>query len=263
MPGGTDPIPGGGHGPWVELDLVNGFTGTLEYRHAPGSPGDDSWELEWRGHIEGISDTYCGILPADDRPPSDKYGITEGEDADTGDGIVVEYYIEASTGFVFITYPIGGGSSGGGGGTGGYIMIQDQKAQNTVAGTFTSGAWRKRDLNTTVVDDDSNVVSLSSSVLVLVAGTYRVKARCPAYACGQHQTRLQNTTDATTLVLGGSSYTAAATDATGWAHLDGEFTIGASKNIELQHYCNSSGDFGVRANITTEVFSILELIRTA
>jgi hypothetical protein len=43
---------------------------------------------------------------------------------------------------------------GGGGGTSyDYIEIQDQKAQNTNGGTFTSGAWRTRDLNTLVEDD--------------------------------------------------------------------------------------------------------------
>lgn len=115
-PGGTDPIPGGGHGPWLELNLVNGYTGgPLEYRHAPGSPGADQWELEWRGHIEGPSGVYCGVLPAEDCPPSDKYGITEGEDADSGDGMVVEWYIEAATGYVFITFPICCPDEGGGG----------------------------------------------------------------------------------------------------------------------------------------------------
>ena len=29
-----------------------------------------------------------------------------------------------------------------------YAIIADQKTQNTAGGTFTSGAWRTRDLNT-------------------------------------------------------------------------------------------------------------------
>lgn len=32
------------------------------------------------------------------------------------------------------------------------VILQDQKAQNTDGGTFTSGAWRTRDLNTKVTD---------------------------------------------------------------------------------------------------------------
>lgn len=114
--GGTDPLEFGGHGPWIEPELVNGYVDTtvapdtFAYRHAPGSP-DDAWEIEFRGHVEGPSGTYAFVMPSEDLPLSDKYGITEGEDSDTGDGLVVEWLIEAATGFVFFTYPVGGAST--------------------------------------------------------------------------------------------------------------------------------------------------------
>ncbi|SVB60040.1 uncharacterized protein METZ01_LOCUS212894, partial [marine metagenome] len=43
-----------------------------------------------------------------------------------------------------------------------YAIIADQKAQNTAGGTFTSGAWRTRDLNTEITDPDG-IVSISSN----------------------------------------------------------------------------------------------------
>lgn len=172
MPGGTDPIPGGGHGPWIELELVNTFTGgPLEYRHAPGSPGSDEWELEWRGHIEGPSGTYCGILPEEDRPPSDKYGVTEGEN-DDGDGEVVEWYIEAETGFVFITFPVGGGDSGAAEDvsitdTGGYYTGTDVEAALQEVGAALGGASGALTMisDTTLGSDTANfdITSISGS----------------------------------------------------------------------------------------------------
>ena len=79
-----------------------------------------------------------------------------------------------------------------------YAVIADQKTSGTDGGTFTSGAWRTRDLNTEVTDVD-NIVSISSNQFTLQAGTYLIKARATAYDCDRHQLRLRNITDGTTV----------------------------------------------------------------
>jgi hypothetical protein len=61
----------------------------------------------------------------------------------------------------------------GGGGIGDYILISDQKTQNTNGGTFTSGADRTRDLNTKV--DPAEVASITKLAFTS-GGTYEVVA---------------------------------------------------------------------------------------
>jgi hypothetical protein len=116
-----------------------------------------------------------------------------------------------------------------------YIQIQDEKATNTQGGTFTSGAWRTRTLNT-IDTDETGQVSVSSSQFTLPAGTYRTLARAPGYRCGSHATRLRNITDGTTTLIGSSEHSAIApsfgeaTDVT-TSDLSGTFSITASKDF--------------------------------
>jgi len=152
-------------------------------------------------------------------------------------------------------------TGGGTGGTVDYILIEDQKSSGTAGGTFTNGAWRTRDLNTEVVDTGGNA-SLSSNQITLDSGTYRVRASAPTYNGGRHQIRLQNTTDATTLIVGTSEY-ASNNQTRSW--LEGEITVGSSKALELQHQCeatNATNGFGVSCGgnftVAHEVFSVIE-----
>src|SRR6185503_4616539 len=84
-----------------------------------------------------------------------------------------------------------------------YLNYQDQKIQNTAGGTFTSGAWRTRTLNTEAADTGS-YGTLASNQITLTAGTYIIRASAPAYRVNSHILRLQNVTAAAT-VLGGQS----------------------------------------------------------
>jgi hypothetical protein len=143
-----------------------------------------------------------------------------------------------------------------------YLQYRDEKTQNTAGGTFTSGAWRTRTLNTEVSDVGA-LGSLSSNQITLTAGTYVIRATAPAWTVNRHQARLQNVTDATTVLIGtaafsSSSGTGAMTEST----ISGVFTIGASKALELQHQCQTTeatDGFGVGANFTTEVYTVVEL----
>lgn len=144
-----------------------------------------------------------------------------------------------------------------------YVIIEDQKAQNTAGGTATSGSFQKRDLNTEVTDL-AGLASIASSVVTLQPGTYYARWSAPA-ANGvlTHQTRLRNTADGINY-MGTSERAAAAiqnqTVSTGSAF----FTITAAKTFELQHQVNTTvatTGFGFAANFGTEVYSRLEFIR--
>jgi hypothetical protein len=145
-----------------------------------------------------------------------------------------------------------------------YLQYREQQTQNTTSGTFSSGAWRTRVLNTEV-SDDGGFGSLSSNQITLAAGTYIISALAPAFAVNRHQLRLQNVTDTATVLVGQSSHSVAATaSVSSSASLRGVFTIAASKALELQHQCETSAStrgFGIESNFTTEVYAIVELWR--
>ena len=153
---------------------------------------------------------------------------------------------------------------GGGGGTGDYILIRDEKSQGTAGGTFTSGSWQTRVLNTEVSDAGGNA-SLSSNQITLAAGTYRARILCPARLCAEHQARLYNTTDAAVVLLGTSQYAPSGVDGPNvYSEIIGRFTIGSGKALEVQHKCatsRSSDGFGTGSNLATEIFTVVELIK--
>ena len=141
-----------------------------------------------------------------------------------------------------------------------YVLIQDQKSQNTSGGSFTSGDWRTRTLNTEV-SDTANLASLSSNQITLAAGTYEYRITAPGYACDRHQARLYNTTDASVIGVGSSAFGLAASLVATRSEIVGKFTIAASKALEVQHRCQTTSNtygFGVEANLTTEVYTIAE-----
>lgn len=141
-----------------------------------------------------------------------------------------------------------------------YILVSDQKTQNTNGGTFTSGAWRTRDINTEDADTGNNC-SVSSNQITLAAGTYQIRASCPAFACGLHQTRLQNITDSTTILTGTGEYCSTTSGGGSRSFLTGRFTLAAQKTLEIQHLCQTTratNGLGVANNFTTEVYTIAE-----
>lgn len=146
-----------------------------------------------------------------------------------------------------------------------YVHIHDTKSSGTDGGTFTSGAWQTRIL-TTEVSDAGGVASLGSNQITLAAGTYRARIRCPGYKVAGHLARLYNITD-TAVTLGGSSAHSAAADAVQTdAWIVGEFTLAASKVLEVQHYCNTTGTdtgFGLATSIDAEIYTQAEFWKVA
>ncbi len=117
-------------------------------------------------------------------------------------------------------------------------ILEERNTGGTDAGTFTSGAWRTRNLNTETSDADA-LVTLSSGAMTLGAGTYFFEWAACGHFCGLHQTKLRNTSDSTTVGIGTSADSVAVDDMTissGWAKV----TIATSKVFELQHRCQTT-----------------------
>jgi len=141
-----------------------------------------------------------------------------------------------------------------------YVHVRDEKAQFTGGGTFTSSAWRTRDLNTEASDTEG-LCTLASNQITLVAGTYECWIACPAWNVGRNQARLQNVTDATQLLLGNCLYSV---NAMTLSVVAGRFTVAASKAIEVQHWGETTVadlGFGVETRIGTEVYTVAEFWR--
>lgn len=147
-----------------------------------------------------------------------------------------------------------------------YTKLRDAKSTTVVGGTFTQDVWQKR---TVTIDDDigDNVASISSSVFVLEAGTYRCFIRCPAYRVNEHQARLRNETDNST-ILGGSNERASNADNVGNnSFIQGRFTIAASQDLEIQHRCvftHASSGFGKPHSFGgSEIYTVAEFWKVA
>ena len=146
-------------------------------------------------------------------------------------------------------------------------IFNETQANNTSAGTFTSGSYVKRVLNTTVVNQITSC-TLTSSVISLPAGTYQVFLTAPAIQVAQHQTRLRNTTDSTDIALGSSEYTnSTLDDGCTISNLQTVFTLAATKNIEVQHRCASTKatfGLGLASNFSNnEIYTQITITKLA
>lgn len=147
-----------------------------------------------------------------------------------------------------------------------YILIRDEKADGTAGGTFTSGSWQTRTLNTETVDTGTHA-AVAANQITLQAGTYRFRATAPAYKVDTHRLRLQNITAGTTVATGPAMRAAAAGDDIMLATVEGRFTIAGATVFEVQHRSSATkatDGFGLAATFgTNEVFAQIELWREA
>jgi hypothetical protein len=137
--------------------------------------------------------------------------------------------------------------------------FRDEQTSGTNAGTFTSGSFVTRTLNTTVVNNITGA-SLGSNQITLPAGTYWFLAHAPALNCDSHRAQIYNVTDAATALLGDSAaYSSSAGNVGDRAIVQGPVTISAQKVFELRHRCSTtraSNGLGVAASFgVTEVYS--------
>lgn len=141
-----------------------------------------------------------------------------------------------------------------------YILIRDEKTANTAGGTFTSGAWRTRDLNTEVADTGS-LASVGSNQITLAAGTYRCRISAPALGVDNHRAKLYDVTNAVDLILGTVEWSHNAAYAQTRSFIEGRFTLSGSTVLEVRHYSSgtrATSGFGIQMNVGVEVYTVAE-----
>ena len=142
----------------------------------------------------------------------------------------------------------------------GYAIFADQKAQNTQGGTFTTGAWRQRDLNTTIANTDTTNITLGTNDFTLLAGNYFIQWSFCAHNVYQNQTQLHDGT--ITIAIGTCTYAGNTTPATGETRV----TPSTSTTYQIQHRCAStkaSDGLGVAANYQTEQYATVLIFKEA
>lgn len=215
--------------------------------------------VDSKGHITSAS---SGASASSIGAPSDSPFVTSGSSSN-----LTNYRIlTAGSNITITSSSANGGSiridSSGGGATETYALIRDEKTNGTNGGTFTSGAWQTRDLNTEVIDTGS-FLTLATNQFTLLSGTYRISARAPAIQVSGHQAKLYNITDAADVLLGSSGYASSAHDVQDHSFVIGEFTISGSKTFEIRHRSfGSMSAFGFGADMgigSTNVYTTVEL----
>ena len=144
----------------------------------------------------------------------------------------------------------------------GYAIFADQKTQNTAGGTFTSGAWRQRDLNTTIANTDTTNITLGTNEFTLATGNYFIRwgAQADAYC---YQTTSAVHDGSTNNILSFSTYTAGS----GFPSCGvGRVTVSGSQAFTIQHRCTTTRattGFGIACNFAAEIYLLVEIFKEA
>ena len=154
-------------------------------------------------------------------------------------------------------------ASGVGGKFASYAIIADQKSSGTPGGTFNTGGWRTRDLNTEIADADG-IVSISSNQFTLQAGTYLINARSNAYKVGNCVLKLYNITDSSDTSFGVTGYSPTSEAVQLLLTLTTRFTISGAKVFELQMAGagnETTYGMGVNHSFGSEIYTIIEIYK--
>ena len=147
------------------------------------------------------------------------------------------------------------------------LHVRDEKSAGTDGGSFTSGSFQTRTLNTVMTNEISGA-SLSSNQIILPSGTYYIEALAPAVYVDRHKTKLRNITDSTDTLIGTSESTGidSADYNTTTSFVRGRFTIAAQKTFELQHRAENTLGFGFGYNSNfgvVEVYADVQIWKVA
>mgnify|MGYP003149868462 CR=1 FL=1 len=146
-----------------------------------------------------------------------------------------------------------------------YAVIADQKSAGTDGGTFTSGAWQTRDLQTEIADPDG-IVSIAANAFTLAAGSYLIKWSCSAFTVNSHKARLYDVTGTASVGMGMPEWSGSSS-ITNSSVGSARVSPSASNVYRIEHRCSlthSSQGFGVSANFSEpEIYTLVEIFKEA
>lgn len=118
------------------------------------------------------------------------------------------------------------------------VFVKDVKTSGTNGGTFTSGSFQTRDLNTLVDPYGRGFCSVGTNQFTLVPGIYEIEVKAPAQQVNVHQAILYNITDSLEEISGSAAVTTSADSNMSYSFVEGVLIVsGLSKTYEVQHQC--------------------------
>jgi len=146
------------------------------------------------------------------------------------------------------------------------VYIKDVKPANTDGGTFTSGAWQTRVLNTLEKSDAaiSWILLNGSNQFILDPGTYEIEASAPAVDANNfHKAKLRDITNSLDVLIGSSESANGGLNVTTRSQIIGVFVVTNSTVFEIQHQISSTvggSGFGNASHFgVVEVYTIVKL----
>lgn len=139
--------------------------------------------------------------------------------------------------------------------------VRDSRDAGSNGGTFTSGSWVTRALNT--IEGSQNFCTLSGNQFTLRPGKYQINAVTCACGVQNHQFRVYNVTDSETVAVSQNGFTMNSNDS---LSVTAVVIIAANTTYAVQHQCSKTINdygfgrgvgFGEREIYTTVVISNL------
>ena len=147
-----------------------------------------------------------------------------------------------------------------------YAVIRDEKTTGTNGGTFTSGAWVTRTLNTSVFYPVAQAdISLAANIISLDDGVYKIEAICPGNRCSRHTSRIVNNDTNAVLIVGTVVDSTTTQDLTTLSIATGILTVATGTgplNIRIEHRCittRTTNGLGIASGLQTEVYTTVNI----
>jgi hypothetical protein len=142
--------------------------------------------------------------------------------------------------------------------------IEDLKAANTSGGTFTSGAWQTRTLNT--LTGDASFITLASNQFTLQPGTYHIEATAPGYRVSRHKAKLRQTSGTPAdIIIGSSEYSDSTNLVASSSRIQRVISISVATTYEIQHQAQvtqTTFGFGVESNFAvSEIYTQVKITK--
>ena len=146
-----------------------------------------------------------------------------------------------------------------------YAVLMDVRSEGQDGGTFTSGQWQVRDLNTEYYDPDG-IVTLSSNIFVLQAGYYFIRFSATAHRVGTHKCVLFRESGTQTIFAQGSSERLVTDGGSNRSEGVWRGQISGTVNLQIRHRCSSTRDndgLGKASTADEELYTIVEIFKEA
>ena len=147
----------------------------------------------------------------------------------------------------------------------GHVLLRDVKNPGEHGGTFTSGDWRVRTLNTEFGNVETHVILNGDDTFGLSQGTYVLKAKLPAWGCIAHQARLEYYDGASWLAhtYGTSEYSNITDSTQTSSEIIAVISVTALTQFRITHQCsstsNTTGLGWANSFGGSEIYSLVEI----